>query len=316
LEGSVARSATIGEYLDEHNPTRVVDPLFSGSWINHNFAIWVGHPEDNAAWDTLSMVRDYLVRFDASSVGEEAVARAWEEIYAAEGSDWFWWFGDDFSTEQAEEFDYLFRERLKNVYRILGQQPPHLLSEPIKGARRVPETHPPIGFINPVIDGVINDFYEWANAGHYEVDLSAGVMFGGITDIRSVYFGFSLKDFFVRIDYRRPPEGEDYVVHFFIRAKRDFEIVLPLVVGQRTYEMFAGSDGDAFEPVGNYERAGVGRIAEFFVPFDELGLSPGDAFSFFAEIRTDGVSILRCPRRGSLVTSMPDENFELENWSV
>ncbi len=315
-EGSVARSTTIGDYLEEHRPTRTVDPLFSGSWINHNFAIWIGHPEDNTAWDTLSLVRDYLARFDASSVPGETIERAWEEIYAAEGSDWFWWFGDDFSTEQAEEFDYLFRERLRNVYRILGQEPPQLLSEPIKGARRVPETRPPIGFISPIIDGTINDFYEWANAGHYEVDLSAGVMFGGITDVESLYFGFSPKDFFIRIDYRQPPDGEEYVVHFFIRAGRDYEIVLPLVAGQRTYTMLASSGTGAFEPTGQYERAGVGKIAEFFVPFGELGLSPGQAFSFLAEIRTDGVSILRCPRRGSLVTKVPDKNFELENWSV
>ncbi len=315
-EGSVARSTSIGDYLAEHRPSRTIDHLYSGSWINHNFAVWVGHPEDNTAWDLLSLVRDYLVRFDASSVSPDAVGRAWEEIYAAEGSDWFWWFGDDFSTEQAEEFDYLFREHLRSVYRILGQQPPQLLSEPIKGARRVLETRPPVGFIQPIIDGTINDFYEWANAGHYEVDLSAGVMHGGLTDIESLYFGFSLTDFFVRIDYRRPPESEPYVVHFFIRAERDYEIVLPLVPGTRTYRLLVSSDAGAYVPVGEYERAGVGKIAEFFVPFAELGLVPGGFFSFFAEVRTDGVSILRCPRRGSLAAQVPDENFELENWSV
>jgi alpha-amylase/alpha-mannosidase (GH57 family) len=315
-EGSIARSSTIGEYLDEHPPARTVDPLFSGSWIDHNFAIWIGHPEDNTAWDTLAFVRDYLARFDTSSVDQTVIQRAWEEIDAAEGSDWFWWFGDDFSTEQAEEFDYLFRERLRNVYRILGLEPPQMLSEPIKGARRVPETHPPIGFIDPVINGTINDFYEWANAGYYEVDLSAGVMHGGITDVESLFFGFSLKNFFIRIDYRQAPDAEPYVVHFFIRAGRDFEIVLPLVAGQRTYTLLVSSDAGAYVPVGEYERAGVGKIAEFFIPFDELALAPGQTFSFFAEVKTDGVSILRCPRRGSLTARVPDENFEVENWSV
>ncbi len=168
-------------------------------------------------------MRDYLAKFDVSSVDKETIDRAWEEILAAEGSDWFWWFGDDFSTEQAEDFDYLFRERLRNVYRILGQEPPQMLSEPIKGARRVLETRPPIGFIDPIIDGTINNFYEWANAGYYEVDLSAGVMHGGLTDIESLFFGFSLENLFIRVDYRRPPQDEPYVIHFFIRAGRDFE---------------------------------------------------------------------------------------------
>ncbi len=315
-DGPTARSSSVGQYLREHYPSRTADPLFSGSWINHNYAVWIGQPEDNAAWDMLALVRDHLVRFAESSLDKETIGRAWEEIHAAEGSDWFWWFGDDFHTEQADEFDFLFRERLKNVYRIIGQEPPQLLSIPIKGARRVLETRPPVGFIAPVIDGTINDFYEWANAGYYEFDLSAGVMHGGLTMIECIYFGFSLKDFFVRIDYRQPPEGEPCVIHFFVRAKHDYEIVLPLAVGQRTYTLSVSSDAHAYVPVGEYERAGVGRIVEFFIPFAELDLDPGDSFSFFAEVETEGVSILRCPRRGSLAAKAPDENFELENWSV
>jgi alpha-amylase/alpha-mannosidase (GH57 family) len=38
-------------------PARKLKSLFAGSWINHNFRIWIGHPEDNAAWDVLSQTR-------------------------------------------------------------------------------------------------------------------------------------------------------------------------------------------------------------------------------------------------------------------
>ncbi len=35
--------------------------LFPGSWIQHNFGIWIGHPECNRAWDLLHETRQYLV---------------------------------------------------------------------------------------------------------------------------------------------------------------------------------------------------------------------------------------------------------------
>jgi len=63
----------------------------------------------------------------------EEYPKAYESVYAAEGSDWFWWFGDDFVLPQGVDwtFDMLFREHLKNVYRSLGEEPPDFLDDPI-----------------------------------------------------------------------------------------------------------------------------------------------------------------------------------------
>ena len=74
--------------------------LFAGSWISHNFAIWIGHPEDNRAWDALHAARAVPGRRGTLAAGTTppTLARAWDEIYIAEGSDWFWWYGDDHSS--------------------------------------------------------------------------------------------------------------------------------------------------------------------------------------------------------------------------
>ncbi len=42
----------------------------------------------------------------------------------AEGSDWFWWFGEDQDSGSDDEFDDLLRTHLKNVYKSLGSKPP------------------------------------------------------------------------------------------------------------------------------------------------------------------------------------------------
>src|SRR5262249_38119859 len=51
----------LGPHLEKPPPRDTLPRLFAGSWISHNFAIWIGHEEDNAAWDALHRTREYLV---------------------------------------------------------------------------------------------------------------------------------------------------------------------------------------------------------------------------------------------------------------
>ena len=41
-------------------------------------------------------------------------------ILAAEGSDWFWWYGDDHPTAYGAEFDAGFRDKLRGAYAAAG----------------------------------------------------------------------------------------------------------------------------------------------------------------------------------------------------
>jgi len=45
-------------------------------------------------------------------------------LYAAEGSDWFWWFGEGHSSNQDAIFDRLFREHLCGIYKALNEPVP------------------------------------------------------------------------------------------------------------------------------------------------------------------------------------------------
>ncbi len=125
---------------------------FAGSWIAHNFSIWIGHAEDNTGWNLLSQTRDFLQKEDP----EMKIEQAWESLYIAEGSDWFWWYGDDHSSENDEIFDFLFRENLANVYRFSGKEPPEILAIPILlEDQEIRPTRGPIDFIYPKIDGKV-----------------------------------------------------------------------------------------------------------------------------------------------------------------
>src|SRR5439155_14021841 len=126
--------------------------IFPGSWIDSNFYIWIGHEDDRRAWSQLAEARDVVDH--ATDVAPAARERAMEEVLIAEGSDWFWWYGDDHSSEHDLEFDDLFRRHLRNVYRLLDKTVPDELfvSNISIGTPVAPEINPTALF-TPTLDG-------------------------------------------------------------------------------------------------------------------------------------------------------------------
>src|SRR5207237_1268926 len=79
---------------------------------------------------------------------------AWEALDAAEGSDWFWWFGEDHHTRDKALFDRLFREHLQAVYERAQLPPPAWLGVPVMRTVRPPDRAlQPLGFLHPELDG-------------------------------------------------------------------------------------------------------------------------------------------------------------------
>jgi hypothetical protein len=132
------RTVTFSEYLDG-NPARHVRShpqaeqprvygLFCGSWIDEagsapgvDLGTWIGEPEENRGWELLTRTREFLAKTRSTPAN---APQAFAALYAAEGSDWFWWFGSDQDSGADADFDDYFRTHLKSVYRLLQQQPP------------------------------------------------------------------------------------------------------------------------------------------------------------------------------------------------
>ncbi|MHC5544033.1 alpha-amylase/alpha-mannosidase, partial [Singulisphaera rosea] len=207
VRDSRVKPTTVGEFLREHPPVDTLPRLFSGSWISHNFAIWIGHPEDNRGWDALHTTRQFLVQEASKGRHDpETLSRAWDEIYIAEGSDWFWWYGDDHSSALDALFDHLFRKHLRNVYTLLGQEPPGNLFTPISQAGSHKSIHDqPNSFLRVNVDGR-SSYFEWINAAHYVCGNERGTMAlvsRGL--LQSVWFGFDAERLLVRVDTEGGP---------------------------------------------------------------------------------------------------------------
>ena len=123
-------AVTLSEALNRL-PSEKLDWLAPGSWANANFAIWIGHPEDHQAWKWIVRARDALMEHKGM-LPETTWNLAYEELLVAEGSDWMWWFGNDFSSDNDAIFDSLFRQHIANIFQLIGLPEPAGLNEPIK----------------------------------------------------------------------------------------------------------------------------------------------------------------------------------------
>ena len=65
--------------------------------------------------------------------------RVIRQLAACEGSDWCWWFGDYNPVDSVSDFERLYRLHLSNLYRLLGQQPPEILTRSISAGGGQPQ---------------------------------------------------------------------------------------------------------------------------------------------------------------------------------
>jgi hypothetical protein len=194
---------TVAEALEKFRP-QTLQGIFPGSWINANFDVWIGAEEDNLAWEYLLAAR--RAYDDAKDVPELRRALAYEELLIAEGSDWNWWYGPEHGSENRPEFDELYRDHLKNVYRALGLEPPAELSRPIlKGFGEGEHHETPANPIHAVMDGEVTSYFEWLGAGRYRPDPRSGAMHasgppGSSVGALELFYGFDEANLYVRLD--------------------------------------------------------------------------------------------------------------------
>ncbi|MBN1396741.1 MAG: hypothetical protein JXA06_01795 [Bacteroidetes bacterium] len=186
-------TTTVTEYING-NPKRMIPPhpvgtmkkidwLWPGSWINANYDTWIGQPEKNKAWEYLSTARNDLEKAglpkpDSKKLpGEKTKTwyayKAWESLYAAEGSDWFWWYGTDQNTPAGDKpFDIAYITHLKNIYKFAE----------LAGCKM------PKREFNPIVSKVIQN----------DVLLSQGTMVQSKQDLVKVVFQCDARDMYIR----------------------------------------------------------------------------------------------------------------------
>jgi alpha-amylase/alpha-mannosidase (GH57 family) len=290
-------------HLSAHE--RRLDTIWPGSWINSDFSIWIGDPEDNRAWELLTEARETMEVFTQGHpefAGSPRGKASWESILAAEGSDWCWWYGPEHSSVNDLRFDRLFRSHLINCYQQMGLSVPGTLAQPLK--RQIPRRvhiHP-TARIHPAIDGRVSSYFEWMGAG--SIEESQTTMHHGRKCFERVFYGWDQENVFLRIDLPEammgPQEaidirvyfdGENCIVFKDVTAKQS-----QISVFHRDERTTLERPVDPREVEPSFERMFEARLGKSLWPSRGV-----QALPFYVLLEVGGVPVERIPMHGTLI---------------
>lgn len=318
LEREGIPTTTVGDYLERHPPEVTLPNLHTGSWIDANFRIWIGRPQKNQAWTYIKRTLDEVG--DALSPGQRSsdpqLALAFESLCAACGSDWFWWYDDDFDSSFKADFDRIFRLHLKNVFSLLGRDIPAFLFEPIyRFTEAGHELAEPVGFIFPTIDGKRTSFFEWSNALRINVRGRGGAMALSAEPFDTISFGFNTEAFFLRLDPVDVEAG-------FTLGNDDLLVFHIADGGKRIkFGLKRSDDGYALIPLGRDPSPeavrsiqwSAGHVLELAIPFAPYGYTAGEKLTIAITIARKEIEIRRYSHIHFFI---PDDTYEQRMWSV
>ena len=291
----------------------VLERLAPGSWASGDFYIWIGHVDDMKAWAELADARA-LVDQARDSVNREAYDEAKEQVFVAEGSDWFWWYGDDHSSDQDLEFDTLFRSHVRRVYEILGRPvPDHLFVTNITEGVKQLEIVQPTAPLNVEVDGRVTTENEWLHAGYPILRQLFGTMRqvsqSDELRVRSIRFGFDATKLLVRVDLGQPvrralADGIELDVAFVNPPGLRVAITGGEAKTPRAVVLRRGPQGDWAPAAGPRPKVAADEVLEIAIPLRVLEAAR-DSLSFFIAITRAGVEVTRYPSYAPVSTALP-----------
>jgi len=289
------RTVTMAEAA-EGRPT-ALPSIFPGSWINGDFYIWIGHRDDHRAWDQLSAARDAYDQH-AAAAAAEARDRALEELLIAEGSDWFWWYGDDHSSDHDADFDDLFRRHLRNAYAALGAPIPEELFATNITTGAGPDLLQPSGLLTVTLDGRDTSFLEWVGAAAPSLARPGGAMHEVAASplIADIRVGTSRIGLCLRLGGATLPS-----------LIKSGDASLAIVLADDPVRVLA------------VDRTwlAVDSLVEIQVPFDRIGVAPGSDLQFAIQVRDRLDSIIEAVPRGRHWTvTVPQPSLMTSDWQA
>ncbi len=317
---------TVSEFLDQFPPTETIptDKLHSGSWVDGSFTTWIGDPAKNRAWDLLYEARQTLAKHPEAT--PERNPEAWEALYAAEGSDWFWWFGEGHSSNQDAMFDQLFREHLTAIYQALNEPVPASVQRPVE-VHAARGDHAPEGFIHPYIDGY-GDEQDWDKAGRIEIGGARGTMHQASV-LQRLWYGVDHLNFYLRLDLQAgkkagvdcPPEVNLFwfypyrtmhnspipLVHVPDEAPLNYLYHHHLGINLLTETIWFQEAAEHFRWHSRASRAQVGlkTCLEVAVPWDDLQIEPDCSLQMILVLSDGGRYRSYLPEHGLIPIWMP-----------
>ena len=325
----------ISDYISKDSHKKSLNKIYTGSWIDTSFQYWIGEPTKNKAWAYVKNTKNDLELFEKENKKHPNLDAAQKELLIAEGSDWFWWYGEPNNSGQDFVFDYMFREHLKNVYILLGLEPPEYLNNSLITKIEIPFKHPTAA-ISPRMDGSNESQDDWYHSGNIslldgpvfrESKIVDKIMFGCDSD--NIYFrlniakgvsetGFinRINQFYVYIRNASRIKNRAYLrlisktdnPYPILREKFEHELTLTLVQDNLYPPRLSTCLHPNIWTLSNPEGINMvyKDVLDISVPFDTLGVEKGETVEFFMANTDSGVKNTYIPQEILLALTRQD----------
>ncbi len=300
----------ISDYIREDKYKKPLNKIVPGSWIDQTFVYWIGETTKNKAWKYLKDAKDALDKFSRENPGSPNIEEARRELMISQGSDWFWWYGEPNNSGQDYVFDYMFRERLKNVYQKIGYTPPEDLDNTFITKVDIPFKRP-TGLISPRMDGLSESDPDWCFSGN--ISLIDGPVFRESKNVDKIHFGCDDRNMYFRLHVNKGSSEMSFIERinqFYIylrnatnirsrayirlisktdnpypilREKFDNELTLTLVKDTLYPPRLTTCLHPNMWTLANPEgvRMVYNDVIDLSIPFDTIGINPGETVEFF-----------------------------------
>lgn len=315
----------ISDYIQKDKHKKTLNKIYSGSWIDKTFQYWIGEPTKNKAWNYLKETKFALESFAKQNKTYPNIDAAHNELMIAQGSDWFWWYGEPNNSGQDFVFDYMYRERLKNVYLLLGLEPPEYLNESLITKVEMPLKHPSRA-ITPKMDGLAKSYDDWYYSG--SISLLDGPVFRESKNVDKIFFGCDSDNIYFRLNVNKG-NNETAIINkisqfyiylrnsssvknrAFIRLISKTDSPYPILLEKFEHELALTLIKDTLYPprlatcihpniwtLANHEDVNITYkdVIDLTIPFDMLGVQKGETVEFFLANTDSGVKNTYIPQ--------------------
>jgi alpha-amylase/alpha-mannosidase (GH57 family) len=313
---------SVSQALEDYRAEEIerLPHVFPGSWINANFRIWIGDEEKNRAWELLRDTRDFYAEFMEQHPDYAPGTRmeAYMNLLAAEGSDWFWWYGETAHAADEQFFDALFRSYLMSVYRLLNQEVPDELNIPVIRKQQLPEQSTPTDVVRPAIDGRVTGYYEWEQAGRILVENGFTSMAKSSASMLSaIYYGYTSRVLHLRLDFVKPARelANKYALVIRFSEPTVSSTTIAIRVGTKLpFFVYRPKNECTFLRMEEHFTCAVDDILEVSIPFASLDLPAGQWAYFRLELMCDGKLIEALPPFSAIALKVPTDEYEMLMW--
>lgn len=317
----------IGDYIAKDGTKKDLNKIKAGSWINEGFGFWIGDPVKNLAWQYLNKVQFDIKKIIKNNPKHENIQKALREIYIAEGSDWFWWYGEPNNSGQDNIFDFLFREHLKNAYKLLDHKYPERLDISIIDT----------AYENLIVnnESLSDTDSNWMFSNR--IDLIDGPVFQESKIFNNISYGFDSNNIYFKLEinpnFKEQDEKKPKIYQFYIytrnaskeqdcsniRVSNKTEAIFPLLRAKYHNELLITLTHDDIYPA--YVSKAIPdnlwvlsdapklnssqKSIEICIPFEDLDIDSKDTMEFFFLIANIGLRYTFMPKDSPLTIQRP-----------